>query len=238
MAGHSKWNNIKRTKGKTDAARAKVFTKIGREIAVAVKLGGSDINANSRLRDAVAKAKAANMPNDNISRGIKKAAGELGSINYEAIAYEGYAVDGIAVIVETLTDNKNRTAADVRHAFDKFGAGLGATGCVSYMFDYKGVILIEKDKLSEDEVLEKVLDIGASDFVAYDAEYEIQCEQQNYQQVYQGIEKLGYKIISAELAYISKSQVPLKDTVKFEKMLDAFDENDDVQNVWHNAAGE
>ncbi len=153
MSGHSKWANIKATKGKNDAKRANIFTKIGREIAVAVKQGGSDPNTNSKLRDVIAKAKANNMPNDNIQRGIKKAAGELGSVNYEENIYEGYGAGGVAVIVETLTDNKNRTAGDVRHAFDKCGGSMGTSGCVSYMFDRKGVIVVEKADYSEDDMM-------------------------------------------------------------------------------------
>ena len=166
MSGHSKWANIKATKGKNDAKRANIFTKIGREIAVAVKQGGSDPNTNSKLRDVIAKAKANNMPNDNIQRGIKKAAGELGSVNYEENIYEGYGAGGVAVIVETLTDNKNRTAGDVRHAFDKCGGSMGTSGCVSYMFDRKGVIVVEKADYSEDDMMMIALDAGAEDVVS------------------------------------------------------------------------
>ena len=239
MAGHSKWNNIKRTKGKADAARANVFTKIGREIAVAVKLGGADVSANYRLRDAVAKAKAANMPNDNISRGIKKASGELSSINYEAIVYEGYAVDGIAVIVETLTDNKNRTAGEVRHIFDKYGAGLGTTGCVSYLFDYRGIIVLEKVSTRDDDIVfGDVLDAGADDFEVNDDVYEVVCAVESYSGVRDALETKGYKIIESSLAHIPKSYVPLSNSDKFNKMLDMFDDNDDVQQVYHNAQAE
>ena len=236
MAGHSKWNNIKRTKGKTDAARAKVFTKIGREIAVAVKLGGQDLNANSRLRDAVAKAKAANMPTDNITRGIKKASGELGSINYEPIIYEGYGVDGIAVIVETLTDNKNRTAAEVRHIFDKYGAGLGTTGCVSYLFDHKGIIVLDKNqKIDDDTAFSDALESGAEDFVASEENYEIITTIENYTGAKDFLEGKGYIIRESSLAYIPKAYVPLVTPEKFNKMLDFFDEDEDIQNIYHNA---
>jgi len=238
MAGHSKWNNIKRAKGKTDAARAKVFTKIGREIAVAVKLSGADINANSRLRDAVSKAKAANMPTDNITRGIKKASGELGSIDYEAILYEGYAVDGIAVMVETLTDNKNRTAADVRHIFDKYGAGLGTTGCVGYLFDRKGIVLIAKSAQTQEEILfNDALEAGADDFSADGDCYEIICSVSDYAQVRDILEQKGYAVVQSSLEYVPYAYISLENTDKFNKMLDMFDENDDVQNVYHNAQG-
>jgi len=238
MAGHSKWNNIKRTKGKTDAARAKVFTKIGREIAVAVKLGGADLNSNSRLRDAVAKAKSANMPTDNITRGIKRAAGELGNINYEPIVYEGYAHDGIAVIVETLTDNKNRTAADVRHLFDKYGAGLGTLGCVSYMFDYVGLIVLEKSAgLDDDNVFSDALEVGAEDFNASNDCFEITTKVENFTKVRESLEQKKYNIIEASLAYVPKATIELDNQEKLIKLLDMFDENDDVQNVYHNAVG-
>ena len=204
MSGHSKWATIKRAKGKTDAARGKVFTKIGREIAVAVKLGGGDPASNSKLRDVISKAKAANMPNDNIQRSIKKASGELGSINYESISYEGYGVNGVAVIVETLTDNKNRTASDVRHIFDKCGGSMGTNGCVSYV----------SDGLYEITTLPSVLS-----------------------QVRETLESKGFTLVSAEIEKIPANTVDLDGAglEKFTKMLDMFDDNDDVQNVFHNA---
>ena len=183
MSGHSKWANIKATKGKNDAKRANIFTKIGREIAVAVKQGGSDPNTNSKLRDVIAKAKANNMPNDNIQRGIKKAAGELGSVNYEENIYEGYGAGGVAVIVETLTDNKNRTAGDVRHAFDKCGGSMGTSGCVSYMFDRKGVIVVEKADYSEDDMMMIALDAGAEDVVSDEDVFEIFTDSSDYSTV-------------------------------------------------------
>jgi len=235
MAGHSKWNNIKRTKGKTDAARAKIFTKIGREIAVAVKMGGPDLDANSRLRDAVAKAKAANMPNDNITRGIKKAAGELGSINYETMVYEGYGVDGVAVIVETLTDNKNRTAAEVRHIFDKYGGGLGQTGCVGYLFEVKGVLLLEKKSADEDAVMLEVLDAGADDFMVEEEGYRVLTAPAHLSAVRKAFDAKSYTIITSGIERIPISSIKLIQEDKFLKMLDMFDENDDVQNIYHNA---
>lgn len=236
MSGHSKWATIKRAKGKTDAARGKVFTKIGREIAVAVKLGGADPNSNSRLRDVIAKAKSANMPNDNISRGIKKAAGELGAINYETIVYEGYGPGGVAVIVETLTDNKNRTAGEVRHIFDKSGGSMGTAGCVSYLFDTKGVLVIEKTpKLGEDAVMMDALDAGAEDFSAEGEAYEVITAQGDYTSVREALEGKGYVFLSSGIEKIPQNYVMPSDIEKFVRMLDQFDENDDVQNVYHNS---
>ena len=238
MSGHSKWATIKRAKGKTDAARGKVFTKIGREIAVAVKLGGSDPASNSKLRDVISKAKAANMPNDNIQRSIKKASGELGSINYESIVYEGYGVSGVAVIVETLTDNKNRTASDVRHIFDKCGGSMGTNGCVSYLFETKGIIVIEKKAgMDDDEVMMDAIDCGADDFVVGEGVYEISTSQASFSQVREALESKGYEFLSAETDKIPANTVDLDDDnlVKFRRMLDLLDDNDDVQNVFHNA---
>jgi len=235
MAGHSKWSQIKRAKGKTDVARGKIFTKLGREIAVAVKLGGTDPNANSRLRDAIAKAKAENMPNDNIARGIKKAAGELSSINYESMIYEGYGPGGVAIIVETLTDNKNRTAAEMRHIFDKYGGSMGVTGCVSYLFEEKGVLVIEKKKgIDEDAVMMDSLDAGAEDMINEEDVFEITTSSADFSKVRENLEKKGYKFISASIEKIPSTTAKTTDLVKFEKMLDLFDENDDVQNVYHN----
>lgn len=238
MSGHSKWATIKRQKGKTDAARGKVFTKIGREIAVAVKMGGPDPSSNSRLRDVIAKAKANNMPGDNITRSIKKASGELGSINYESITYEGYGPGGTAVIVETLTDNKNRTASDVRHIFDRAGGSMGTNGCVSYLFSNKGVIIIEKtDKTDDDEVMMAALDAGAEDFNIEDGNYEILTDPATFSTVRENLEKAGYEFISAQLDMLPASYIGLDDETakKVMRMLDMFDENDDVQNVYHNA---
>ncbi len=238
MSGHSKWSTIKRAKGKTDAARSAVFTKIGREIAVAVKAGGADPDNNSALRTVIAKAKAANMPNDNIMRSIKKASGELGSINYESIVYEGYGANGIAVIVETLTDNKNRTAGDVRHIFDKYGGSMGTSGCVSYMFTAKGVIIIEKKNgMDDDEVMMAALDAGAEDFNVEGDEYEITTSPEDFVTVCDNLRDAGYELANSQLDKIPSMTVALEGEAaeKFIKMLDAFEENDDVQNVFHNA---
>ena len=238
MSGHSKWSTIKRAKGKTDAARSAVFTKIGREIAVAVKAGGADPNSNSSLRAIIAKAKAANMPNDNINRSIKKASGELGSINYESNVYEGYGVNGIAVIVETLTDNKNRTGGDVRHIFDKCGGSLGTTGCVSYMFESKGIIVIEKtDKMDDDEMMMVALDAGADDFSVDEDVYEIVTTPDSFNEVREKLENQGYTFLKSEVSKIPNMTVSVDGdaAIKFTRMLDMFEENDDVQNVFHNA---
>ncbi len=238
MSGHSKWATIKRAKGKTDAARSKVFTKIGRELAVAVKLGGADPNSNASLRGVIAKAKAANMPNDNIQRSIKKASGELGSINYESIVYEGYGTNGVAVIVETLTDNKNRTGGDVRHIFDRCGGALGTNGCVSYMFESKGVLDIEKtDKMDDDEMMMTALDAGADDFSVDGNVYEVLTSPENFNAVRDALEAKGYSFIRSEIDRIPNMTVDLDDEAaeKIVRMLDLFEDNDDVQNVYHNA---
>ncbi len=238
MSGHSKWATIKRQKGKTDAARGKVFTKIGREIAVAVKFGGPDPSTNSKLRDVIAKAKSNNMPGDNITRSIKKASGELGAINYENITYEGYGPGGTAVIVETLTDNKNRTASDIRHIFDRSGGSMGTNGCVSYLFSNKGVIIIEKKKdMDDDEVMMAALDAGAEDFNIEEGSYEVLTDPNEFSSVRENLEKAGYEFISAEVSMIPSNYISLdEDNIKkVLRMLDSFDENDDVQNVYHNA---
>lgn len=237
MSGHSKWNNIKRTKEKTDAQRGKIFTKIGREIAVIVKSGGSDPNTNSKLKDAIAKAKQANMPNDSIERSIKKAAGELGGVNYESITYEGYGVGGSAVIVECLTDNKNRTAGDVRHAFDKHGGSLGSTGCVSYLFSRKGQIVIEKTASTDvDSIMMDSLDLGADDVVECDDVIEVYTTTDAFGGVRDGLEAKGYTFLSAEVAMIPSNYVSLDEEAvgKFQRMLDALEDLDDVQEVYHN----
>ena len=237
MSGHSKWSTIKRKKEKTDNARAKVFTKIGREISVAVKAGGPDPAANSKLKDVIAKAKAANVPNDNIERIIKKAAGEGNADNYENIVYEGYGPSGIAVIIEALTDNRNRTAADVRHAFDKFGGNMGTTGCVSFMFSRQGVILIEKEDIDGDKLMEDALEAGASDFLTDGDVYEIRTEPNDMGLVRDDLEAKGYKYISAEVAYIPSTYTKLTnpdDIQNMGRMLEMFDESDDIQEVYHN----
>ena len=237
MSGHSKWSTIKRKKEKTDNARAKVFTKIGREIAVAVKAGGPDPAANSKLKDVIAKAKANNVPNDNIERIIKKAAGEGNADNYEDVVYEGYGPSGIAVIVEALTDNRNRTAADVRHAFDKFGGNMGTSGCVSFMFSRQGVIIIEKEDIDEDKLMEDALEAGASDFLSDGDVYEIRTEPNDMGLVRDDLEAKGYKFISAEVEYIPSTYTKLTnpdDIQNMGRMLEMFDESDDIQEVYHN----
>ena len=236
MSGHSKWATIKRAKGKTDAARSRVFTKIGRELAVAVKMGGPDPDSNASLRGVIAKAKAANMPNENITRSIKKASGELGSINYEAITYEGYGTGGVAVIVETITDNKNRTGGDVRHIFDKCGGSLGTNGCVSYMFETKGVLDIEKTAaMDDDEMMMTALDAGAEDFSVEEGVYEVITSPENFDSVRENLEKQGYAFLRSEIDRIPNSTVDLEPEAveKIERMLDLFEDNDDVQNVYH-----
>lgn len=237
MSGHSKWNNIKRKKEKADGAKAKVFTKIGRELAVAVKEGGgADPSANSRLKDCIAKAKAANVPNDNIERIIKRAEGS-DDTKYENITYEGYGPNGVAVIVETLTDNRNRTAGDVRHYFDKFGGKLGTNGCVSFMFEKKGVLVVEREGNDEDKVMEDCLEAGASDFEADDDVFEIYTQPDDFSGVLDDLQKKGYNFVSAEVEMVPSTYVSLTDQSAADKMqhlLDALEDNDDIQNVWHN----
>ena len=238
MSGHSKFSNIKHRKERQDAKKGKVFTKIGREIAVAVKEGGSDLTLNSKLRDIVAKAKASNMPNDTISRSIKKAAGELGNINYEHITYEGYGPSGIAVIVDCLTENKNRTAANVRHAFSKNSGNLGTTGCVSFMFDKKGQIVIERaEDIDEDELMMIAIDAGAEDFVTGIDFYEIITTPDEFSSVNKAVGEAGYNSVSAEITMIPQTTSNLtdeEDISKMENLIDTLEEDDDVQNVWHN----
>ena len=238
MSGHSKWSTIKRKKGKIDEARAKVFTKIGREIAVAVREGGPDPAGNSKLKDCIAKAKANNVPNDNIERIIKKAAGETGGANYEEIIYEGYGPNGIAVVVKALTDNRNRTAGDVRHYFDKFGGNMGTSGCVMFMFDYYGVIIIEKEDVDEDKLMEDAIECGAIDLITDEEEiFEVRTDPNDLGAVTSALEAMGYKFMSSETAYIPQTYTRLDDEEsmkKMSKMLDMFDDNDDIQGVWHN----
>lgn len=237
MSGHSKWANIKHKKSKSDAQKGKLFTKIGREIAIAVKSGGPDPVANSKLRDVIAKAKSCNMPNESILRSIKKAAGEGDGANYEAINYEGYGPAGVAIIVETLTDNRNRTAGDIRHIFDKFGGNLGATGCVSFMFDQKGQIIIERGDRDEDEMMMIALDAGASDFQADEEYFEILTEPNDFTVVREKLETAGFQFESAELTMIPQTYTRLtnpEDIEKMEKLLERLEDHDDVQNIWHN----
>ena len=239
MSGHSKWANIKNKKEKTDAQRGKVFTKIGREIAIAVKEGGGpDPVNNSKLRDVIAKAKAANMPNDNINRSIKKAAGEGSSVNYEEITYEGYGPGNMAVIVQVLTDNRNRIAAEMRHIFDKSGGNLGASGCVGWMFDKKGLIVIERGAMmDEDEVMMAALDAGAEDFSDEEDSYEIITDPDGFSDVRQALEDQGIPMASAEVTMIPQTWVTLTDdnAIKsIQKTLDLLEDDDDVQAVYHN----
>ena len=238
MSGHSKWHNIQKTKGAADAKRAQAFTKIAREMIVAVKEGGSgDPNNNSRLAAVITKAKAANMPNDNIKRTIDKALGAGNTDNYEKIVYEGYGPCGIAVIVETLTDNRNRTAGDIRHYFDKFGGNLGQNGCVSFMFDRKGVIVIEDEDLDEDKLMEDVMEAGGDDFKYEDGIAEIVTAPNDFPAVRDALYNMGYRFASADIAYVPQTTSTIDDPdsiAKMNKLLDQLEENDDVQNVWHN----
>lgn len=238
MSGHNKWSTIKRKKEKTDGARAKVFTKIGREIAVAVRDGGPDPASNSKLKDIIAKAKAANVPNDNIDRIIKKASGETGGADYENIVYEGYGPSGVAVIVEALTDNRNRTAGDVRHYFDKYGGNMGQSGCVSFMFTRYGVILIESEDVDEETLMDAALEAGAVDFITEDeAVFEIRTEPNDLGAVRDALEAAGYTFVVAEVQYVPSTYTTLtnEDDIKnMNKMLEMFDDNDDIQEVWHN----
>ena len=240
MSGHNKWSTIKQKKGKNDAARAKIFTKIGRELIVAVKEGGSaDPSVNAKLRDCIAKAKANNVPNDNINRIIAKAAGDSDSSNYESVTYEGYGPSGVAVIVEALTDNRNRTAGDVRHYFDKYGGNMGTPGCVGFMFEKKGVLVIEREELekTEDEVMELALEAGASDFEADDDIFTVYTEPADFGAVRDELAAQGFEFASAEVEQVPNTYTKIEDKDicdKMQKMLDMFEDNDDIQNVWHN----
>ena len=239
MAGHSKWNNIKRKKGKTDAQRAKVFTKIGREISVAVREGGPNPESNSKLRDLIAKAKSLNVPNDNIERTIKKA-GDSDKDSYESILYEGYGPGGVAVLVDSLTDNRNRTAGDLRHYFDKNGGNLGQTGSVGFLFERKGILVIENNGdsagLDEDKVMEDCLDAGVIDFVFSEDAVEIYTDPAETGKTRESLEAKGYTFVSAEPEYVPSTYVKLdgEGVKKMERLLDMLEDNDDIQNVWHN----
>ncbi|NLV57165.1 MAG: YebC/PmpR family DNA-binding transcriptional regulator [Clostridiales bacterium] len=239
MSGHSKWANIKIKKGKTDAARGQIFTKIGREIAIAVREGGSNPDSNSKLRDVIAKAKSNNMPNDNIQRSIKKAAGELGVVNYEEITYEGYGAGGVAVIVETITDSRNRTASDIRHCFAKHGGQLGVTGSVGFLFDKKGMIVIERTaRMDEDEVMMTVLEAGAEDMRTLEDAFEVITDPSEFSSVREKLEAQGFSFLSAQVQMLPQNFITPPDEealTKVQKLLDMLEENDDVQNVWHNA---
>ncbi len=240
MSGHSKWHNIQKTKGAQDAKRAQTFTKIAREMIVAVKEGGSgDPNNNSRLAAVIAKAKAANMPNDNIKRTIDKALGAGDTSNYERITYEGYGPSGVAVIVETMTDNRNRTASEMRHYFDKYGGNMGTSGCVSWSFDRKGVIVIDNEDgdLDEDDVMMAALEAGASDYEKDGPVYQVTTDPDAVAAVAEALTEAGYKLLSAQEEMVPQNYITLtnEDDIKnMRKMLDMFENNDDVQNVYHN----
>ncbi len=239
MSGHSKWSTIKRKKGEKDGARAKVFTKISREIIVAIKEGGGDPQNNSKLAALIQKAKANNIPNDNIDRLIKKAAGGDEKNNYENCVYEGYGPNGVAVIVDCLTDNRNRTAGEIRHYFDKFGGNMGATGCVSFMFSLKGIVVLDNEDgdIDEDKAMEDILEAGGDDFSFEDGCIEITTDPKTVNEVGEALAKLGYKVLSAEEAQVPSTYTTLTDEEHIKKMgllLDMLEDNDDVQNVWHN----
>ncbi|MEG1254693.1 YebC/PmpR family DNA-binding transcriptional regulator [Clostridium sp.] len=238
MSGHSKWSNIQGKKGKIDAKRGKVFTKIGKEIVVAAKNGGANPETNAKLRDVIAKAKAANMANDTINRAIKKASGELSNVDYETIMYEGYGPEGIAVIVECLTENKNRTAGNVRYAFSKQGGNMGTVGCVGFMFQSKGEIIIERtDELDEDELMMMALDAGAEDFAAENEVFVVTTTPEDFGAVREALESNGIEFLEAEVKMIPDLYTEVSEEVatKIQKMLDVLDDDDDVQNVYHNA---
>jgi YebC/PmpR family DNA-binding regulatory protein len=238
MAGHSKWHNIKNKKAKMDAIRGKIFTKVIKEITVAARLGGGDPEANPRLRMAIEKAKEVNMPSENIERAIKRGTGELEGVNYEEVRYEGYGPEGVAIIVEATTDNRNRTTAEVRHIFSKYGGNLGSSGCVSFLFEDKGVINVEKSKYSEEEILEKALEAGVEDVITDDEEYyEIRTSVQDFYKVKENLEKMGVEIARAELTKIPTTTVKITNeetATKLMKLLDALEDNDDVQKVYAN----
>lgn len=238
MSGHSKWNNIKNKKEKSDAQRGKVFTKLGREILVAVKEGGPDPSSNSKLKDVIAKCKANNMPNDNIERSIKKAAGDGNLANYEDVVYEGYGPNGVAIIIEAMTDNRNRTASDVRHILDKFGGNLGATGSVSWMFDRKGVIVIERasTKLDEEELMMEALEAGADNFESDDEFYEITTKPEDFSAVREYLENKGISYVEAELKMVPQNYMSLEEepAKKMGLIIEKMEDLDDVQEIWHN----
>lgn len=237
MSGHSKWHNIQAKKSKVDAKRGKLFTKIGKELLMAAKEGASP-DTNAKLRDVIAKAKAANMPNDNITRLLKKAAGDINSANYEEMVYEGYGPSGVAVIVEAYTDNKNRTAGSVRHIFDKFGGNLGTSGSVMFMFEKKGQIVIEKnDDIDEEELMMQVIDSGAEDFKVEETVYEIITEPEAFEEVKKAVEQLSVEILEGEITMLPNvsTELDLETSITFQKLVDKLLEDDDVDNVYHNA---
>ena len=238
MSGHSKWHNIQAKKGKADAKRGKIFTKIGKELAIAAKAGGGNPDTNGKLRDVIAKAKSNNMPMDTIMRSIKKGSGEMEGVSYEEIVYEGYGPSGVAMIVNTLTDNKNRTAGSVRHIFDRTGGNMGSNGCVSFMFQRKGEIVIERtEDMDEDEVMMAALDAGAEDFSAEDEVFEIITSTEDFSNVRESLEKAGYEFLKAEVTMIPDTYVPVDQETaeKVQRLIDKFEDDDDVQDVYHNA---
>ena len=241
MSGHSKWSNIKHRKEKGDAQKAKLFTKVGREIGMIVKAGGADPAANPRLRDAIAKAKSNNVPNDNIQRMIQKASGDGDAASYIEITYEGYGPGGVAVIVETLTDNRNRTAGEIRHYFDKYGGNMGAAGCVSWQFERKGVLIIDGDGRDEEEFFMLALESGAADVENLGEVFEVTTTPDDFSSVSEALEQSGIAFLSAEIALVAQNGVLLEaddDCKNMQKMLEMFEDNDDVQNVYHNCENE
>jgi len=238
MSGHSKWQNIQARKGKVDAKRGKIFTKLGRELMIAVKQGGADLAGNAKLRDVVAKCKAANMPNDTINNAIKKGAGAASGENYEEIIYEGYGINGVAVIVETATDNKNRTAAEIRHVFSKAGGNLGTSGCVSYMFNKKGLIIIEKEvsNMDEEELMMFALEAGAEDFESHEEVYQITTQSSEFSSIREKLEEVGIVFLEAEVQMIPTLTVDLDNIAseKMQRLIDNLEDLDDVSNVYHN----
>ncbi|MGB9766484.1 MAG: YebC/PmpR family DNA-binding transcriptional regulator [Sulfurihydrogenibium sp.] len=238
MAGHSRWHNIKNKKAKADAIKGRIFTKVIREITIAARLGGGDPEANPRLRIAIEKAREVNMPSENIEKAIKRGTGELEGVNYEEVRYEGYGPEGVAIIVEATTDNRNRTTAEVRHIFSKYGGNLGSSGCVSFLFEDRGIINVEKSKYSEEEILEKALEAGAEDVITEDEDYyEIRTSVQDFYKVKENLEKMGVEIVKAELTKIPTTTVKITNeetAAKLMKLLDALEENDDVQKVYAN----
>ncbi len=238
MSGHSKWHNIQKTKGAADAKKAKIFTKYAREMAIAIKEGGgADPNSNSKLSAVILRAKSENVPNDNINRVLQKYQSGAAAENYEYITYEGYGPCGVAIIVDALTDNRNRTVSDVRHYFDKYGGNMGTNGCVSWQFDKKGVIVIDGEDLDEDTVMMEALDAGADDFSAEDGVFEIYTSPDAFDEVREKLSKAGYSFVEAQIEMVPQTYVPItgEDNIKnMEKMLELLEDNDDVQNVWHN----
>ncbi len=238
MAGHSKWSNIKHRKGRQDAKKAKIFTKLARAITVAVRAGGKDSEYNAELQNAIEKAKAQNMPNDNIDRAIKKGMGDMDGVNYEQIRYEGYGPNGVAVMVQCLTDNKNRTAADIRHYFSKNGGNLGSDGCVSFMFDRKGILIIDRcEDMNEEEVMMSVLESGAEDFQAQKDYFEIITDPSDFISVRNKLKEAGFRFSTAEVSFLPQNETKLTDETDIKKMLkliDSLEDCDDVQEVWYN----